>query len=546
MQMKSEVKWHSVFPWVVLPLLVYLLYGKFLSNPIFFDDLPFFMLDGEDAQPIDTMRFHWLEIRSLPYVTLHWTKSLFGLDLIPFRVGNLVLHSATTLALFLLLKNLAQSIYKAKSADSLTAEQAALLGAAMFAVHPVATYVTGYLVQRTILMATLFGILSLVFCIKSIKDHSPKWLWVTAILFYFSVYSKEHAITLVGIYFLVVYLMTNQWKLALKERIFPLTAIFLIALMIVFTKKGIIGTVYELEAVNMLGAQAGPFAYPYSVITQCTLFFKYIFLWILPQTAWMSIDMREPFARSFLSWQMLGFIAFLAWGGVGAYLLSKRGHKGLVGLAMLFPWMLFAPELSSVRIQEPFVLYRSYLWMGGLFLALPVILNGVGKKSILALSLVIGATLFMLSMERLATLSHPVLIWNDAKRLIDGKENIDGADRIYYNLARHLLLNDMLDDAESNINKALKIDPDFAQAHGILGAIHNKFSRWDAAIAEYSLAREINQRRNEYPSSIYLMGRARAYEGRGDSQKAIDDYLEACRIDAKVCEHLRKSATPAQ
>ena len=123
------------------------------------------------------------------------------------------------------------------------------------------------------------------------------------------------------------------------------------------------------------------------------------------------------------------------------------------------------------------------------------------------------------------------------------KKNIQGQERIYYNLARHQFLNDLLEPAEVNINIALSIDPDFAQAHAIYGAILIKKNQWADAIAEYTISRDLNARRGEPPDSTYLLGRARAYEASGALQKAADDYLEACRINFKVCEFLRKSAT---
>ena len=140
------------------------------------------------------------------------------------------------------------------------------------------------------------------------------------------------------------------------------------------------------------------------------------------------------------------------------------------------------------------------------------------------------------------TFSNPILVWEDAKKLIDGKPNVLGAERIYYNLGRHQLLSGMLISSEQNQLKAISIDPEFAQSHAALGAVYIQEKRWNKAITEYTTAIAINQKRGEVTSSVYLVGRARAYEGSGESQKAIFDYLNACRVDQRVCEALRKSA----
>lgn len=518
------------------------LYGQFLWNPIIFDDLYFFMADGQGTQPVDHLVYVPLELRSLPYATLAWTKALFGLDLVYFRLGNLLLHAATVLALYALLKYIFSVAYTGKTSESLSANQAALLAAFLFALHPMATYAVGYLVQRTIIMATMFGLLSMLVYAKGSVENKPWWLWCSVPLYYLSAYSKEHAIMLVATLCALTVLLHSDWPAKFKARWFLFAVMAGIAILVVLSRKELAGSAYEPDAKGLLGKDMGALAYPLSLITQCGLFFKYVLLWILPNTAWTSIDMREPFVRSLVSPYAAAVLAYAMWGATAMWLLSKRGNKGLAGFAMLFPWVLFFSELYSVRIQEPFVLYRSYLWASAGFSVLPVVLAGANRRILILVFSVVGLTFFILSMERMATFSNPILVWEDAKKLVEGKSKALGAERIYYNLGRHQLQRDMLKSSEKNLLEAISIDPNFAQAHGALGAVYIKQGLWEKSIAEYTVASTINQKRGESPSSVYLVGRAHAYEGSGASQKAISDYLEACRIDQRVCETLRKSA----
>ena len=537
---------YTPFAAAILLICVAGLYCQFLNNPIIFDDLYFFMTDANGVQPTDNYVFSMLELRSLPYSTLAWTKYLFGLDLIYFRLGNLFLHAATVLALYAFLKFLLTAVYSGKNPDSMNANQAAFLAALLFALNPMATYAVGYLVQRTIIMATLFSLLAMLVYAKGCVENKTMWLWFTVPLYYLAVYSKEHAIMMVAVVGALTVLLHSDWRAKLRARWALFAVMACIAAMVVWGRKEMAGYAYEPDAKYMLGKEVGALAYPLSVITQCGLFFKYLLLWILPNTTWTSIDMRETFVRSLLSPQTSAVLAFLAWGATALWLMIKRGNKGLVGFAMLFPWILFFSELYSVRIQEPFVLYRSYLWASAGFAALPVLLAGVSRKVLTLVFTAIGLTFLMLSMERMMTFSNPILVWEDAKKLVEDKPKALGAERIYYNLARHQLLSDMLNPSEQNILKAITIDPDFAQAHGVLGAVYIKRELWEKSIAQYSMASRINQKHGEVPSSVYLVGRARAYEGAGESGKAIADYLEACRIDQRVCETLRKSAIQRQ
>lgn len=142
-------------PWVphiILVLLTVLLYGQFLGNPIIFDDVPFFMLDEQGGQPVSNYRWSLLELRSLPYATLAWTKEWLGLYVINFRVGNLLLHVSVVVALFLFLFRLFDALLGEQKHNIVSPKLAAFFAALLFALHPVATYAVGYLVQRTIIM----------------------------------------------------------------------------------------------------------------------------------------------------------------------------------------------------------------------------------------------------------------------------------------------------------------------------------------------------------------------------------------------------------
>ena len=527
---------------ILLSLVVAALYGQFVWNPIVFDDMYFFIDEGRGVQPLNRMAFSWLEPRSLPYSTLAWTKELFGLELIYFRLGNLGLHLLTSLVLYQLLKTVFTACYRPKSSLALDASQAALLGAALFSLHPVATYAVGYLVQRTILMATLFSLLTMLIYARAQLIGSRKLLWLCIPFYYFAVFSKEHAVMLFVVLLAMSILLSADWRTRLKAQWMPLTLMLCISVGVVVAKKQLLGATYEMDAGRLLGEDMGPLPYPLSVITQCGLFFKYVALWLVPNINWMSIDMREPFVRTLLSPHLLGVVAFVAWGALALYLLWQRGHRGLVGMALFFPWVLFFSELASVRIQEPFVLYRSYLWAGGALLALPVALNGLDKKLLVLVSTAVLVTFFASGMERLVTLSQPILLWADALKLVDETAAAPGTERIYYNLGVSYMKGDRYKDAEFNLKKAIGINPESAAAHAALGGVYNVRQQWSEALTEYTRAHDIDQKLGNPPNWRYFAGRARAHEGAGELKEAIADYVLACGLEIKVCDNLRASA----
>ncbi len=406
---------------VLLLAAVSALYGQFLRNPLIFDDLLPFMTDNAGNQLVSSYHFSLTELHSLPMATLAWTKAWFGLDLINFRVGNLLLHSMVVLSLFFFLDKLFASIRFVQNKNEMAPRNAAFFAALLFALHPVSTYAAGYLIQRTIVMATLFCLLSMLAYVRGSTRQKPLWLWMSVPLYYLAVFCKEHAIMLPAVLLALTVLLHDDWQIRLKQRWAIFAALAAIAIYVI-SLKSIVGSVYELNAPELLQANASGVAggadvalsYPLSIITQSWLFFKYALLWVFPNPNWMSIDMREPFARSIFSPYLLATCGFAAWGIGAGWLLLKRGRLGLVGFAMLFPWLMFFTEFSTVRIQEVFVLYRSYLWAVGAFCLLPVIFSRLDGRTAIFILSAIAVAMMPISMERLETLSSPLYVWSDA------------------------------------------------------------------------------------------------------------------------------------
>lgn len=522
----------------VLVCAVVALYGPFSWNPIIFDDLPFFMLDAQGQMPISAYHLNLLELRSLPYASLAWTKEWLGLELINFRIGNLLLHATVAVTLFLFLEALLLAVLKGTAEKSYSVKYAAFGAALFYGLHPVAVYAVGYLIQRTIIMATLFGLLALYFYLRGSVMRKRAWLWASVLGYYLAVFSKEHAIMLPAVMLAITILLHEDWKARIREKWTIFAAMTAIAVFVVLTKKGVLGSVYEVNAPEMLEDIGGGQPYLLSVLTQTWLFFKYVGLWIIPNPEWMSVDMREPFAQSLLSSYLLAAAGFIAWGFVAGRLLLKRGEPGLIGFAMLFPWLLFFTEFATVRIQESFVLYRSYFWMAGTFCMVPLVIGRLRARAVYVLLAAIVPALFMISMERLSTFSHPVLVWDDAEKLVEGRDDLPGGYRIYYNRGTELYKIGQYDRAIEDLSRAIDLRTEFAAAYANRGAAYFKKGEWDKAIAGFNRAIEIYDKEGLPLQARYFQGRAMALEAKGDLEKALVDYKLSCQLARRGCEKL--------
>jgi tetratricopeptide (TPR) repeat protein len=521
--------------WTVIILLasVTLLYAPFLWNPIIFDDLPFFMLDDAGGQPISNYRVSLLELRSLPYATLAWTKEWFGLDLIGFRVGNLLLHAAVALALYIFLSRLFSTVLGPGNDSRLSSRSAAFFSALIFALHPVATYAAGYLIQRTILMATLFGLLAMFAYLHGSVRNKPTWLWASVVFYYLAVFSKEHAIMLPGLLLALTALLHEDWRARVTKHWGIWCAFVGIALFAAVIQKGLLGSVYELNAPYMLQGTDGELSYPLSILTQSWLFFKYVGLWLYPNAAWMSVDMREPFAQSLLSSYLLAFVFYLAWGAGATWLLFKRGWTGLLGFALLFPWIMFFTEFSVVRIQESFVLYRSYLWMPGLVMVIALLFMKMQRKLAMVALGLICAMLVPVSLDRLNTFSHPLLLWDDAAKLVEGKPYLPGMERIYFNRGLALSKTKLKQESISSYSTAIRMKPSFSHAYNNRGAVLFEIRRYEEALRDFEATIALNP---TYPNAHE--GRGMVYEVFGNRDLAQESFYKSCALGKRSCEKL--------
>jgi len=234
--------------------------------------------------------------------------------------------------------------------------------------------------------------------------------------------------------------------------------------------------------------------------------------------------MREPFAMSLFGWHTLGLIAFLAYFCAAVWLLLKQGRMGLLGFALLFPWILFLTEFSTVRIQEPFVLYRSYLWIPGLFAALPVVFGRIAPKMAFILLGAVCLLLIPLTLNRLNTFSSTLLLWDDAEKLVHNKPNVFGTERIYFNRGNELGQLRRYDEAIADFSKAIAANP-FDFMYGNRGTAYYFLGKYQEALRDYDRAIALNP---DNPNSYD--GRALTYRALGNFVAAQEDFRKSCEL----------------
>ena len=500
-----------------------LIYLPFLNSPFFFDDWLFLSSQFMESAYFDSVH---LDTRWFSLITLSWTWRLFLDSPLPFRLGNLLLHASNAIMLFYLVKQLLL-----RSSPELTRHQAlmsASVAAMIFCAHPVASYAVGYVVQRSILLATFFVLAMHLSYVKGLLSGKTRWFTLTVLLYFLAIFSKEHAIMAILSLGALTILYRKKMSCDLKLVFLTGVACLTIASFLLSRTQGIIGVSYETDASTLMSMQEVDIehvdAHLLSVLTQMGLYFKYLWLWIVPNPAWMSIDMRETIVVNLDSWRAwAGPIGFLAYGLIATRLLFATGRVAMLGWAMLFPWLFYWVEFSTFRIQEPFVLYRSYLWFAGFSGVFCYLVTLIPPKRMVVVSLMIMMALVPISWNRLWVCADQYRLWNDAAKLIDG-EDTPGAARIYYNRGNAELARSQWQEAMQDFHRVIRHNPEMEAPYNNLGIIHFNLGHYSAAIDyfEQAIARNPNF--------------AQAYFGKSVTLKRLNQDDASRRAMQKSCE----------
>jgi len=520
-------------------IMVALLYGPYVDNPTIFDDVYFFL---EPQKYIDSLSWFGLfDARWVSTATLALTYWLSGTEHSAYHVGNLLIHFLTAFSLFLFIRDLLA--HERSGQATLPAFTAAML----FALHPVAAFAVGYIIERSIMLAGLFSIWMWIAVHRGVANQSKSWLLLSAWFYFLAVFSKEHAVTALPVAILVAWNAANgNVRKTLSALVLPLFLWTVIAAIIIWRVRGAIGSAYE-PLLGEMGVE-----YPHtvdflmrSISNQSGLFFKYLLFWLAPNETWMAIDMRVPFPPTWHAWPwVLGAFAFVVYGVLTAIALWRGWLPRLAGIGLMAPWLLFLTMFGAVQYQEAFVLYRSYLWALPVALLVAFLLSKIPQRGQVTALLVVGLVCFGAAWSRLQTFSLPVLLWDEAVSRLDGKDDLPGAYRIYHN--RGIAYANMgglyLVQALPDYNKTIKLNPTYPYAYNDRGAAYFELGDYALALSDFNYALSLKP--------TYLrphLGRGLTLLKLGRRDEGMADLAHACKFGIgcnRYHEELAKIAKP--
>lgn len=541
----SKESLFALLVFVVVSAVAAALYGPYLENPFVFDDGNLFFTSRLTTAAVEPWE---LLTRSLPYFTLGWVQTQWG-TMEAHRLISLVLHVLVAWQLYQLLKQMLILEERRSEPAAIAREQACVIAALLavvFVVHPVAVYAAGYLIQRTTVMAALFSLISLRYLLMALQEGSHVRALRAALMSSLAMLCKEHSVTVPFAALSLVLLLDR-----VDRRTVQVCSTFICAnlpaVALVFSVgMGFVGQPYEPRLSDLTGEIYGLPAFQgrgdrwlFSAYTQAQLYYQYWLQWLIPSTTRMSADLRVDFLQPWTSVHaLLQLGLFVAVPSVVAGLSLRTGKHRLFAFGLAFSALLFLVEFSLVRFQEPYVLYRSYIWAIGYAATVAALARHLPWCMTLALGVLVIPLLFVQSRDRLESFSSRAALWEDAAAKLP-KPEVAGASRIFFNRGNERFQKGNVEGALSDIGKAIELSPENSSFYLARATTLTRIGRPQEALSDLETAERITP--HDEPRIWFERFRALYALQRPDAEDALQTAARLGNFSARYVIEKRRT-----
>jgi tetratricopeptide (TPR) repeat protein len=479
---------------VFLVALVFAVYANSLGNGFVSDDIGAFLSNPNFGHFSNVFSgpAHFSIAAFLQYIFFH----IGGIHPFVFRTINILSHLGCVILIYMLL-----ALSEKK--------RIAAVAAALFAAHPIFTESVSWISGGIYSLYAFFFLLSFLFYLFS--ESNRKYFYYSIVFYILAILSSEKALVLFlifALYELAFGSLRYNWK-----KIAPFV---LISFLILFLYIGKIG--YRVSAVETQTYQ--PSSGLYNPLVQIPVaigtYLKLIF-WPARLTLYQT-------EMAFTQIQYAVFVLiFLVYLGAVAWSYFKN--------RTIFFWLVFffialLPTLTPFKIS--WVVAERYVYLGalGIIVAFAILLDKFFKLNenakmvgYFALVLIIGSLSVRTIIRNMDWKSEDTLWLATAQVAPSGQQ-------IHNNLGDVYMRQGNPQKAIEEFQKAIEINPNYADAYHNLGNTYQQIGEIDEAIPYYQKALEINP--NLWQSYQNL---AAIYFNSGDYEKALENIKKALEID---------------
>jgi tetratricopeptide (TPR) repeat protein len=490
---------------VALAAITFAVFGQTLGHEfVNFDDETYVSKNPMVTPGLTGPGIVWafLGVRSSNWHPLTWLShmldcELYGLHPAGHHLTNVLLHTATVIALFLLLRQMTGALWRSAFV------------AAVFAIHPLRVESVAWVAERKDVLSGLFFMLTLAAYVRyARRPWSPARYGLVLLLFALGLLCKPMLVTLP-----VVLLLLDYWPLQRAE---PAGKLMLEKLPLLALSAA--SCIVTLAAQSKAIQSAETFSLPLrleNALVSCMIY--------LGQMVWpVGLVVFYPYPRhGFPLWEVALAGALLVGFSALAWLQRRKRPWLMVGWAWYLVMLLPVAGIIQVGMQAHADRY-TYLPQIGIYAAVAwwAAEWRISRAAFGALMAAVVGALMAGSRQQTAYWQDSETLWTRALACTSDNTVAE------FNFGSTLLLEGKVDQAITHYQNALNIDSDFADARCSLGNAYSQKGKPDEAMVQYLLALRINP---ALPSVHNNLGTILVKKGQAD--KAIAEFRNALQIN---------------
>lgn len=396
--------------------IITLVYANSLQTPFVFDDLgsiylsPSRQMTSISISTLWDAAFEGLKTRWVANLSFAFNYYFHRHDVWGYHFFNIAMHISAALSFYCL--SFITLKMPGLSYNTKTAGKIAFGAALLWAVHPLQTNATTYIVQRMTSMAAFFSFISIIFYIKGrAADHLPvKFVFFFSCLFAaaLALCSKENSAILPLIFLMYeVFFITDNHEFFTKKRAIQMIASLFGIFALAWFYSG--GNLYDLL---LKSYELRDFTLFERLLTQTRVLFLYLSLLLLPLPTRLNLSHDFAISSGFFS-PPVTFLAILALLGfifLGFYLFKRQK---LISFGILWLLATLLIESSVIPLELVFE-HRMYVPSSMLILATVAFIYHYLTEStarVLLVSMVIILAVF--TWQRNETWATEISLWSD-------------------------------------------------------------------------------------------------------------------------------------
>ncbi|MHB8481337.1 MAG: tetratricopeptide repeat protein [Nitrospiria bacterium] len=513
---------------------VFLAYGHTLNYAFHFDDLKTFV----ENPSLHIKELSWANISPVlhanrPVANLTYALNFYfdRLETRGYHLVNILIHFMTAVIIyFIFLRTLSlPGLEEPFARITVYRGQISLLGALLWAVHPVQTQAVTYVVQRMASLAALFYLLSLLAYINGRLSRGKEfwgWLALSALSAGLAFGTKENTLTLPFVIGLYDLFLISRFKIHFSLRYRVILVILLAGLFIgfswIYRMYGTTGGLLSMLSANYGTEEMDPWL---RTMTEWRVIVLYMMLLLFPYPGRMSLDYDFPMSRSLFD-PMTTFLSLCVILGLIGFALFNARKRPLISFSILWFFINLAIESTFIKLDLVFE-HRLYLPSVMLFLLFSAGIYLLAlryqirrQEVVLTTAIILISVLLFMTHERNKVWRSSVSLWSDTALKAPNKS------RVINNLGKAYLEEEQWERAKSKFAEAIRLNPKNQEALNNLGNAYQRDGNYAAAIKYYQDVLELNPNNPLGHNDLGV-----AYQALGKSDLALREFREAVRLD---------------